>query len=558
MTGGVVSSLGKGIAAASIGRMLKSRGLSVSVLKLDPYLNVDPGTMSPYQHGEVFVTIDGSETDLDLGHYERFIDVELTSLSNVTAGQIYTEIIGKERSGIYLGGTIQIIPHVTDAIKGHIKALAEQSQADVILVEVGGTVGDIEGQPFLEAIRQVRGDVGRENTFYIHVTLLPFLGSTKELKTKPTQHSVQALRSMGIHPDAIIGRADHEVDQDVKEKIARFCDVRPDNVFGLPTLESVYRVPIYLEEQGVGTTLSEALKLPDVEPDLAYWRHIAEVEDEEEAPVRIAVVGKYVELHDSYLSVAEAIRHAGFHHNKKVQIDWISSEEIEEHGPEKLLSRAMGILVPGGFGPRGVEGMIAAANYARSNNIPYLGLCLGMQVMVIEYARNELGLKTANSLELDSETSDPVISIMDGQEELVDTGGTMRLGQYPCRLRENTRAREAYETDLVNERHRHRYEYNNDYRIRFEEAGLIASGVAPDDSLVEITEVYDHPFMVGSQFHPEFASRPEKPHPLFRAFVRAACDVLREGGQYELPASQNGSAELRNIEGANSLATVEE
>ncbi len=558
MTGGVVSSLGKGIAAASIGRMLKSRGLSVSVLKLDPYLNVDPGTMSPYQHGEVFVTIDGSETDLDLGHYERFIDVELTSLSNVTAGQIYTEIIGKERSGIYLGGTIQIIPHVTDAIKGHIKALAEQSGADVILVEVGGTVGDIEGQPFLEAIRQVRGDVGRANTFYIHVTLLPFLGSTKELKTKPTQHSVQALRSMGVHPDAIIGRADHEVDQDVKDKIARFCDVSSENVFGLPTLDSVYKVPLYLEEQGVGSTISDALKLPETEPDLAYWRHIAEIEDDEEDELRIAVVGKYVELHDSYLSVAEALRHAGFHHGRKVEIDWISSEEIEEHGPEKLLSSAVGILVPGGFGPRGVEGMIAAANYARSRKIPYLGLCLGMQVMVIEYARNELGLSNANSLELNPETSDPVISIMEGQENLVDTGGTMRLGQYPCQLREGTRARDAYGTELVQERHRHRYEYNNDYRIRFEEAGLVASGTAPDDSLVEITEVYGHPFMVGSQFHPEFASRPEKAHPLFREFVGAACQVLPEGGQYELPAAQvSDENDMMNRE-IDQLARVEE
>ena len=532
-----MSSLGKGIAAASIGRMLKSRGLSVSVLKLDPYLNVDPGTMSPYQHGEVFVTIDGSETDLDLGHYERFIDVELTSLSNVTAGQIYTEIIGKERSGIYLGGTIQIIPHVTDAIKGHIRALAEQSGAEVILVEVGGTVGDIEGQPFIEAIRQVRGDVGRENTFYIHVTLLPFLGSTKELKTKPTQHSVQTLRSMGIQPDAIIGRADHEVGQEVKDKIARFCDVNAENVFGLPTLDSVYKVPLYLEEQGVGVTLTRALRLPETEPDLADWRHIAEVEDETEDPLHIAVVGKYVELHDSYLSVVEALRHAGFHHDRKVDIDWVSSEEIEQFGPEKLLGSAVGIVVPGGFGPRGVEGMITAAGFARSRGIPYLGLCLGLQVMVVEYARTELGLENANSLELDPDSKDPVINLMEGQAGLVDTGGTMRLGQYPCKLRDGTRARAAYGTELVLERHRHRYEYNNDYRIRLEEAGLVASGAAPDDSLVEIVEVYDHPFMVGTQFHPEFASRPDKAHPLFREFVRAACEVLREGGQYELPST---------------------
>jgi CTP synthase len=538
--------------------MLKSRGLSVSVLKLDPYLNVDPGTMSPYQHGEVFVTIDGSETDLDLGHYERFIDVELTSLSNVTAGQIYTEIIGKERSGIYLGGTIQIIPHVTDAIKGHIRALAEQSGADVILVEVGGTVGDIEGQPFIEAIRQVRGDVGRENTFYIHVTLLPFLGSTRELKTKPTQHSVQTLRSLGIQPDAIIGRADHEVGQEVKDKIARFCDVKPENVFGLPTLDSVYKVPLYLEEQGVGATLTRALGLPDTEPDLADWRHIAEVEDETEEPLHLAVVGKYIELHDSYLSVVEALRHAGFHHGRKVDIDWVSSEEIEELGPENLLASAVGIVVPGGFGPRGVEGMITAANYARTRRIPYLGLCLGLQVMVVEYARTELGLKNANSLEMDPLSSDPVINLMEGQADLVDTGGTMRLGQYPCRLREGTRARSAYGKELVHERHRHRYEYNNDYRIRMEEAGLVASGAAPDDSLVEIVEVYDHPFMVGTQFHPEFASRPDKTHPLFREFVRAACEVLREGGQYELPSESSKRSNGVESLGMGSIVSTED
>ena len=557
VTGGVVSSLGKGIAAASIGRMLKSRGLSVSVIKLDPYLNVDPGTMSPYQHGEVFVTIDGSETDLDLGHYERFIDIELTSLSNVTAGQIYTEVIGKERSGIYLGGTIQIIPHVTDVIKSHIRALAEQSGVDVVLVEVGGTVGDIEGQPFIEAIRQMRGDVGRENTFYIHMTLLPYLGSTRELKTKPTQHSVQALRGVGVQPDAIIGRADHEVDQDVKDKIALFCDVKPENVFGLPTLDSVYKVPLYLEQQGVGETVVKALGLPDVAPDLAYWRHIAEIEDEGEERMRIAVVGKYVELHDSYLSVIEALRHAGFHYGRKIDIDWVSSEEIEQQGPERLLSSAMGILVPGGFGPRGVEGMIIAANYARENRIPYLGLCLGMQVMVIEYARNELGLTGANSLELDPETTDPVINLMEDQAGLVATGGTMRLGQYPCVLRAGTRARSAYDVERVQERHRHRYEYNNEYRIRLEEAGLICSGTSPDDSLVEITEVYDHPFMVGSQFHPEFASRPDKAHPLFREFMKAAGEVLREGGQYELPAEELKQVTTNSV-GVASGTTAEE
>jgi len=535
VTGGVVSSLGKGIAVASIGRMLKSRGISVSVLKLDPYLNVDPGTMSPYQHGEVFVTVDGCETDLDLGHYERFIDIELTSLSNVTAGQIYSEVISKERSGTYLGGTIQIVPHVTNAIKSHIRRLAEQSGADVIVVEVGGTVGDIEGQPFLEAIRQVRSDFGRGNTFYIHVTLLPFLGSTRELKTKPTQHSVQALRSMGIQPDAIIGRADHEVGLDVREKISLMCDVKLDSVIGLPTLDSVYKVPLYLEEQGLGQTLTHALGLPEREPDFGSWRRVAEaVDDEEERELEIAVVGKYVELHDSYLSVAEALRHAGFHHNRRIKINWISSEDIEAQGPDRLLANAAGILVPGGFGPRGVEGMITTARYARKYEIPYLGLCLGMQVMVIEYARNELGIAGATSLEFDRHAADAVINLMEGQEGLVDTGGTMRLGLYPCKLREGTRARDAYETDLVHERHRHRYEYNNDYRIKFEEAGLVASGTSPDGTLVEVTEVHSHPFMVGSQFHPEFASRPDRAHPLFKEFVRVACGVKREGDQYPL------------------------
>ena len=546
VTGGVVSSLGKGIAVASIGRMLKSRGISVSVLKLDPYLNVDPGTMSPYQHGEVFVTVDGSETDLDLGHYERFIDIELTSLSNVTAGQIYTEVISKERSGIYLGGTIQIVPHVTNAIKARIKRIADGTAADVIVVEVGGTVGDIEGQPFLEAIRQVRGDVGSENTFYVHVTLLPFLSSTRELKTKPTQHSVQTLRSMGIQPDAIIGRADHEVGREVKDKIALFCDVRKDSVFGLPTLDSVYKVPLYLEEEGLGRILTAALNLPKREPDMRSWQKVAEAENENTPEIEIAVVGKYVELHDSYLSVAEALRHAGYFHRRKVVIKWVSSEEIEESGPERLLSTVSGILVPGGFGPRGVEGMIQTAQYARETRIPYLGLCLGLQVMVIEYGRNELGLKRASSLEFDADSPDPVINLMDDQKGLEATGGTMRLGLYPCVLREGTRARAAYGTEFISERHRHRYEVNNDYRTRFEEAGLIASGVAPDGSLVEVMEVHDHPFMIGSQFHPEFASRPEKPHPLFKEFIGTACRVLREGGQYtllpEAPALQMNRA----------------
>ena len=533
VTGGVVSSLGKGIAVASIGRMLKSRGLTVSVLKLDPYLNVDPGTMSPYQHGEVFVTVDGSETDLDLGHYERFIDVELTALSNITAGQIYSEVIAKERAGEYLGGTIQTVPHVTNLIKDRILMLAEKSQADIVVVEVGGTVGDIEGQPFLEAIRQVRNVVGRQDTFYIHVTLLPYLGTTGELKTKPTQHSVHVLRGMGIQPDAILCRADHEVGDDERRKISLYCDVATEAVIGLPTLPSVYEVPLHLEAEGLGDILMRELGLPDSVADLDSWRSIVRVDEEEHPEIDIALVGKYVELKDSYLSVVEALHHAGMHNDRKVNIQWIAAEDVEKHGPELLLGSAQGIIVPGGFGERGLEGMIATANYARTSGIPYLGLCLGMQIMVVEYARNELGISNASSLEIDPEAEHPVIAFMPGQEDLHSTGGTMRLGVYPCVLKEGTVVREAYGKELVSERHRHRYEFNNDYRIQLEEAGLIASGTSPDGNLVEVTEVYDHPFMIGSQFHPEFASRPERPHPLFREFIRVAKTILREGGQHD-------------------------
>lgn len=533
VTGGVVSSLGKGIAVASIGRMLKSRGLTISVLKLDPYLNVDPGTMSPYQHGEVFVTVDGSETDLDLGHYERFIDVELTALSNVTAGQIYSEVIAKERAGEYLGGTIQTVPHVTNLIKDRILMLAEKSQADIVVVEVGGTVGDIEGQPFLEAIRQVRNVVGRQDTFYIHVTLLPYLGTTGELKTKPTQHSVHVLRGMGIQPDAILCRADHEVGDDERRKISLYCDVATEAVIGLPTLPSVYEVPLHLEAEGLGDILMRELGLPDSVADLDSWRSIVRVDEEEHPEIDIALVGKYVELKDSYLSVVEALHHAGMHNDRKVNIQWIAAEDVEKHGPELLLGSAQGIIVPGGFGERGLEGMIATANYARTSGIPYLGLCLGMQIMVVEYARNELGISNASSLEIDPEAEHPVIAFMPGQEDLHSTGGTMRLGVYPCVLKEGTVVREAYGKELVSERHRHRYEFNNDYRIQLEEAGLIASGTSPDGNLVEVTEVYDHPFMIGSQFHPEFASRPERPHPLFREFIRVAKTILREGGQHD-------------------------
>lgn len=532
VTGGVVSSLGKGIAVASIGRMLKSRDMSVSVLKLDPYLNVDPGTMSPYQHGEVFVTVDGSETDLDLGHYERFIDVELTELSNVTAGQIYSEVIANERAGQYLGGTIQTVPHVTNLIKDRILKLAEKSEADVVVVEVGGTVGDIEGQPFIEAIRQVRNAVGQENTFYVHVTLLPYLGATGELKTKPTQHSVHTLRGMGIQPDAILCRADQEVGEDERRKISLYCDVAPEAVISLPTLSSVYEVPLHLEAEGLGEILTTGLNISEKPANLDSWRAMVRVDEEDHSEIDIALVGKYVELQDSYLSVVEALHHAGLYNERKIKLHWIAAEDIEKEGAEELLGSVRGIVVPGGFGERGFEGMIQTANYARKSKIPYLGLCLGLQIMVVEYARNEVGIADATSLEIDPEATNPVIAFMPGQEELHSTGGTMRLGNYPCVLKEGTRVREAYAEEFVDERHRHRYEFNNEYRIQLEEAGLIASGTSPDGSLVEVTEVYGHPFMIGSQFHPEFGSRPERPHPLFREFIRVARNTMREGGQH--------------------------
>lgn len=548
VTGGVVSSLGKGIVVASLGRMLKNRGLTIGVTKLDPYLNVDPGTMSPYQHGEVFVTADGAETDLDLGHYERFIDIETSQYSNVTAGQIYTEVIDKERAGKFLGGTIQTVPHVTNLIKAHIMELAETSKADVSVVEVGGTVGDIEGQPFLEAIRQMRNDVGRENAFYVHLTLLPYIGATKELKTKPTQHSVHALRAMGIQPDAIVCRSDFEVTPDVRKKISLHCDVPFEAVVGLETLDTVYAVPLVLEEQKLGDYIVDFLNI-DCEPtNLTDWSLMTEAIRSPKPFVTIALVGKYVDLPDSYISVLEALRHAGIFHERDINIKWVAAEQIEREGPDELLSDVSGIVVPGGFGSRGVEGMILAANYARTRQVPYLGLCLGMQVMVVEYARSELGLTGAHSSEFDPDSNDPVIAYLPGQEDLLETGGTMRLGIYPCKLRRETVAAKAYGKDLVDERHRHRYELNNDYRPRLEEAGLIASGVSPDGSLVEISEVMGHPFMVGSQFHPEFLSRPDRPHPLFREFIKVARETIREGGQ---PPLQLGDETLVRPEPVN-------
>lgn len=535
VTGGVVSSVGKGITVASIGRILKNRGVSLSVLKLDPYLNVDPGTMSPYQHGEVFVTKDGSETDLDLGHYERFTDIELTASSNVTAGQIYGEVIARERRGEFLGGTIQSVPHVTDAIKKHILNLAEESDADVIVVEVGGTVGDIEGLPFLEAIRQMRNDVGNNNVFYIHVTYLLHISATGELKTKPTQHSVRELRSIGIQPDAIMCRSDQPVTEDIKEKISVYCDVSRSGVIALPTVETVYEVPLILEEDGLGDLLVNSLEINVRQNRMGEWRKMVDTMRQPKKTVSIAVVGKYVELPDSYISVREALVHAALEHGLDIDLQWVGAASIEEYGPEPLLSSANGIVVPGGFGPRGVEGMIDTVRYARENKIPYLGLCLGLQVLVIEEARERMGREDANSTEFDADTSNPVIDLMPDQRDVVEMGGTMRLGLYPCEIVEGTRVSRAYNQRLINERHRHRFEVNNIYRDELESGGLKIAGLSPDGKLVEIMEIEEHPFMVGVQFHPEFLSRPDRPHPLFRDFIGATKNTIREGGQHELP-----------------------
>jgi CTP synthase len=535
VTGGVVSSVGKGITVASIGNLLKSRQITVSVQKLDPYLNVDPGTMSPYQHGEVFVTRDGAETDLDLGNYERFIDINLTADSNVTSGQIYSAVIAKERRGDFLGGTIQVVPHVTNEIKQRFRQLAEKSAADVVLVEVGGTVGDIEGQPFLEAIRQMRKDVGRENVLYIHVTLLPYLGSTQELKTKPTQHSVNELRRMGIQPDIIICRSDQPVPDAIRDKVSLFCDVELEAVIPLPTISTVYEVPLFLEEMGLGQLIVSKLGLAGRPPDLTEWQQMVASLKEPREPVNIALVGKYVELKDAYYSVREALHHAALFHKRSLNIIWVSSESLEKDGGEVQLRHAQGIVVPGGFGIRGIEGMIKAARYARENKIPYLGLCLGMQVMVIEFARQVFKSTKPNSSEFDAETPYPVIDLLPGQINVVNKGKTMRLGDYPCRLPDGTLAAEAYGEELVFERHRHRYEFNNKFRAQLEAGGLRCSGTSPEGELVEVCEIAGHPWMVGSQFHPEFGSRPNRPHPLFRDFIGVAKDVLREGAQPSLP-----------------------
>ena len=535
VTGGVVSSVGKGITVASMGTILKSRQVSVSVQKLDPYLNVDPGTMSPYQHGEVFVTKDGAETDLDLGNYERFIDVEFTADSNVTSGQIYSAVIAKERRGDFLGGTIQVVPHVTTEIKERFKRLAEKSQADVILIEVGGTVGDIEGQPFLEAIRQMRKDVGRDNVLYVHVTLLPYLNSTQELKTKPTQHSVNELRRIGIQPDVIICRSDLPIPESIRDKISLFCDVEKQAVIPLPTVPTIYEIPLLLEESGLGKLIVNKLGLKTHRADLSQWRELVEHLKTPREPVNIALVGKYVEFADSYFSVREALRHAALYHKRELNLFWVHSEDLEKDGSNSLLRSAQGIIVPGGFGIRGIEGMVRAANYARTNEIPYLGLCLGLHVMVIELARYALNSPEPNSTEFNPETTYPVIDFLPDQKNLQDKGGTMRLGNYPCQLLPGSRAARAYGQSLIYERHRHRYEFNNQFRTPLHEAGMLYSGLSPDNKLVEICELANHPWMVSCQFHPEFGSRPSRPHPLFRDFLGVAKDVLREGAQPPLP-----------------------
>jgi CTP synthase len=522
-TGGVVSSVGKGVTAASIARLLKSRGISVSIQKLDPYLNVDAGTMSPYQHGEVFVTEDGSETDLDLGHYERFIDQNLTSSSNVTTGQVYSAVIASERRGDYLGSTVQIIPHITDEIKRRVHQVAQESGAQVVIVEVGGTVGDIEGLPFIESLRQMRSDIGRQNVLYAHVTLLPRLAVTGELKTKPTQHSVKELRGMGIQPDFILLRSDSFLGDGIRAKVSLFCDVDESAVVPLVSTTTMYEVPLIMEEAGLGELIVDKFRLSASKPDLDEWRNVVERIKNPSRHVKVALVGKYVELVDAYMSVREALYHAGAYHDAGVDIKWVESELLEGDGDQPL-GDVDGIVVPGGFGYRGIEGKIRAARYAREHGIPYLGLCLGLQMMVTEFARSVAGLEAANSTEFDPQTPYPVIDLLPEQRQVFDKGGTMRLGSYPCRLVQGTRARESYGQQVVRERHRHRFEFNNEFLQILTSHGLMVSGVLDGSDLVEIVEVQDHPWMVATQFHPEFKSRPNRAHPLFRSFLSAVIE----------------------------------
>jgi len=538
VTGGVASGLGKGITSASLARLLKSRSLRVTLQKLDPYINVDPGTMNPFEHGEVFVLDDGAETDLDLGHYERFTDESLARESNVTTGAVYQSVIQKERRGDYLGKTVQVIPHITNEIKSRIRTLASTSDADICVIEVGGTVGDIESLPFLEAIRQLRNEVGRENVAFVHVSLMPFIGPTGELKTKPTQHSVKELRSIGIQPDVIVCRSDRPIGRNLKEKISLLCDVETRGVISAVDAESIYEVPLVLHREGLDTYLANLLRLPDRDPDLREWQDLVDRVHRAVSPVSIAIVGKYVTLKDAYLSVIEALKHGGFHNGARVNLTWIPSDELIAGGVEEILGRADGIVVPGGFGIRGVEGKVEAIRFARESKIPYLGLCLGLQCAVIEYARNVAGLDGANSSEFDPKTPHPVIDLLPEQEGVVDMGGTMRLGAYPCDILPGSLAERCYGESLIHERHRHRYEVNPTYHGVLQEHGMVFSGMSPSRRLVEIIELPDHPYFIAGQFHPELKSRPTRPHPLFREFVGAA--LARRQGALTEPLAISG------------------
>ncbi len=522
-TGGVVSSVGKGVTAAALGLLLKERGFKVAVQKLDPYINVDPGTMSPYQHGEVYVLDDGAETDLDLGHYERFIDIRLGCVSNFTAGQVYAEVIRKERHGDYLGGTIQVIPHITNEIKRRIGLVAKETGAAIVLVEIGGTVGDIESQPFMESLRQMRNEVGRENVFFIHDTRLPRIGATGEIKTKPTQHSVAALRSIGISPNMIIARCDYPIEDGICDKIALFCDVEKEAVVPMVTTDVLYEVPLLVEEAGVADYVVKSMNLKTTKkPNWKSWKKFIEAVRTPKPTLKIALVGKYVEFHDAYMSVREALNHAALAQGVEVEINWVHSVDLEKNKGWEIINNVDGVLVPGGFGSRGIEGKIMVARYAREKKVPYLGLCLGMQVMCIDFARNVLDYEDANSSEFDRGTEAPVIDLMLEQRAITDMGGTMRLGLYPCLLQKGTKAAVSYGVNSVDERHRHRFEFNNNFKAEFEKAGMTFSGMSPDGKLVEIAEINDHPYMVASQFHPEFLSRPMKPHPMFVGFIKAA------------------------------------
>jgi len=522
VTGGVVSSLGKGITAASLGRLLKNRGLSVTIQKFDPYINVDPGTMSPYQHGEVFVTGDGAETDLDLGHYERFIDINLTKFNNVTTGKIYSTVLRKERRGDYLGGTVQVIPHITNEIKDRVFRAGKETGADVVITEIGGTVGDIESLPFLEAIRQIKSDIGRDNVMYIHCTLIPYIKAAGEMKTKPTQHSVKELRSLGIQPNIIVVRTEMPVSQDMKDKIALFCDIDTKAVIECRDADTLYAVPIALQEQNMDQIVCDHLKLQTPEPEMTEWLALLDKVRNLSKTTRIALVGKYVELQDAYISVVESMKHAGYTFDSDIDIKWINAEEVNENNASELLGDVDGILVPGGFGDRGIEGKISTIKYARENKVPFLGICLGMQLASVEYARNVLGHTDAHSAEINPDTEYPIIDLLPEQKDIEDLGGTLRLGIYPCKLEEGTKAFAAYNDEVVYERHRHRYEFNNQFRQEMEKAGFIFSGTSPDGRLVEIIELADHPWFVACQFHPEFISRPTKPQPLFRDFIEAS------------------------------------